>query len=77
MRTTPYNTLPSLQQLESTAIFKKLVSAHRYLTEFKGLEQFMYNRLTEDGFLQKQKVERDNYYINLALFNILTTEPVS
>jgi len=35
------------------------------------------NSLTEDGFLQKQKVGRDNYYINLALFNILTAEPVS
>jgi len=34
------------------------------------------NSLTEDGFLQKQKVGRDNYYINLALFNILTQEPV-
>jgi len=32
------------------------------------------NRLTEDGFLQKQKYGRDNYYINTALFGILTGE---
>jgi len=32
------------------------------------------NRLTADGFLQKNKVGRDNYYINTALFEILTGE---
>jgi len=32
------------------------------------------NRLTADGFLQKQKTGRDNYYINTALFQILTGE---
>jgi len=32
------------------------------------------NRLSEDGFLQKHKSWRDNYYINLALFEILTGE---
>jgi len=32
------------------------------------------NRLTTDGFLQKNKVGRDNYYINTALFEILTGE---
>jgi len=32
------------------------------------------NRLTEDGFLQKYKTGRDNYYINTALFQILTGE---
>jgi len=33
------------------------------------------NRLTADGFLQKNKVGRDNYYVNTALFRILTDEP--
>jgi len=32
------------------------------------------NRLTADGFLQKHKTGRDNYYINTALFQILTGE---
>jgi len=32
------------------------------------------NLLTEDGFLQKHKVGRDNYFINTALFAILTGE---
>jgi len=32
------------------------------------------NRLTADGFLQKHKVGRNAYYINLALFQILTEE---
>jgi len=31
--------------------------------------------LTEDGFLQKRKVGRTNYYINEPLFRILTGEP--
>jgi len=31
-------------------------------------------RLTQDGLLHKHKVGRDNYYINLALFRILTDE---
>jgi len=32
------------------------------------------NRLTADGFLQKQKIGRNAYYINTALFEILTGE---
>jgi len=32
------------------------------------------NRLTEDGLLHKHKVGRDSYYINSALFHILTGE---
>jgi len=32
------------------------------------------NLLAEDGFLQKYKPGRDNYYINTALFDILTSE---
>jgi Fic family protein len=39
------------------------------LTATKYLEA-----LTEGGFLQKQKIGRSNYYINLALNNILTGE---
>ena len=32
------------------------------------------NKLVEGGFLHKQKVGRSNYYINLALYEILTGE---
>jgi Fic family protein len=31
--------------------------------------------LVVGGFLQKRKVERSNYYINVPLFGILTREP--
>jgi len=46
--TTPYNHLPSLQQLDparfdTPAILKKLVSTHRHLAELKGLAQTMPN----------------------------------
>jgi len=34
------------------------------------------NLLTEDGFLQKHKVGRDSYYINRALYTILTGAPL-
>jgi len=48
MPTTPFNDLPSLQQLEparfeNTVILKKLVSVHRRLAELKGLVQSMPN----------------------------------
>jgi len=34
------------------------------------------NLLTEDGFVQKHKVGRDSYYINRALYAILTGAPL-
>jgi len=55
----PYSKIEALQS--SLDITRKTASS--YL-----------NLLTKDGFLQKHKVGRDNYYINTALFEILTGE---
>jgi len=55
----PYSKIEHLQ----TALNVSRLTATNYL-----------NRLTEDGFLQKNKVGRDVYYINTALFEILTGE---
>jgi len=57
--THPYCKIEFLQ----TALNTSRLTASNYL-----------NRLTQDGFLQKHKVGRNVYYINMALFEILTGE---
>jgi len=37
-------------------------------------ERRITDALTEGGFLHKQKIGRSNYYVNLALYAILTSD---
>jgi len=54
--------------------YSKIESVEHSLNVTRKTAASYLNRLTEDGFLQKQKSWRDNYYINTALFAILTGE---
>jgi len=54
--------------------YSKIESVEHSLNVTRKTAANYLNRLTEDGFLHKQKSWRDNYYINTALFNILTDE---
>ncbi len=51
---------PPTSALESEAVLRVLVTAHRYL-----------EMLTTGGFLEKHRLGRENYYINLALVSLL------
>lgn len=69
-------TLPPLDALnplrfDTPAILKKLASSSRRLAESKGVAASVPNQGILTGFLQKQKVGRSNYYVNLALNQIL------
>jgi len=57
--------------------YSKIESVERSLNVTRKTAANYLNLLTEDGFLQKQKSWRDSYYINTALFAILTgqTQP--
>jgi len=55
--------------------YSKIESVERSLNISRKTAANYLNRLTEDGFLQKHKLWRDSYYINTALFDILTGAP--
>jgi len=57
----PYSTIELLQR----ELHISRVTARNWL-----------ERLSQDGYLQKHKVGRNNYYINIELFTILTGEPL-
>jgi hypothetical protein len=67
----PLPLLPLGFEIETRSMLKKLVRAHRALAELKGMAAKYLDELVRVGMLEKHRISKENFYLNVRLYELL------